>query len=64
MSQIKKGDTVRQILPAPIVGVVEEYVVCQQSGEVSVKVVWPDADGDGIEESRYFKLSEVEAVKE
>ena len=58
----KKGDIVRQIMPEPIVGVVTEYVVCQEEGTVSLKVEWPDANGDGVPESRFFKVSEVETV--
>ena len=60
MAQFKKGDTVRQILPAPIVGTVERYEVDQETGDLQVLVTWPDADGDGHAESRYFKASEVE----
>ncbi len=63
MGKIIKGSTVQQILPAPIKGVVEDFVVCQETGDVSTKVVWPDVDGDGQPESRYFKLSEIELVE-
>lgn len=59
---IAKGTQVRQILPAPVAGVVTEFSVCQESGEVQVKVEWPDANGDGIVESRFFKLTEIEEV--
>lgn len=62
MAEIRKGSTVRQIMPAPIVGVVEKYEVDQETGQVQVLVVSPDADGDGNDEARYFKLSEVELV--
>lgn len=58
----KKGDTVRQIMPKPVEGTVTEYNVCQNTGVVSVKVEWPDADGDGHPESRYFTLAEIEVV--
>ena len=60
--QIKKGDTVRQIMPAPVVGVVTEYNICQETGAVQVKVEWPDADGDGHAESRFFRVDDIEKV--
>ena len=62
MAQFKKGDTVRQIMPAPVVGTVERYEVDQETGDLQVLVVWPDSNGDGNPESRYFKASEVELV--
>lgn len=62
MAQFKKGDTVRQIMPAPIVGTVQRYDVDQETGDVQILVVWPDADGDGHEESRYFREDQLEAV--
>lgn len=62
MAKIKKGDTVRQIMPAPVVGVVTEFNVCQEEGTVLLKVEWPDTDGDGLPQSRFFKDSEVELV--
>jgi hypothetical protein len=63
-SQFKRGMTVRQIMPAPIVGIVTEIGICPNEGDRLFKVVWPDANGDGIEESRFFKESEIEAVDE
>lgn len=63
MAQFKKGATVRQIMPAPVVGTVERYDVDQETGEVQVLVVWPDADGDGHQESRYFKADQIELVE-
>lgn len=62
MAKFPKGAKVRQILPAPIVGTVERYEVDQETGELQVLVVWPDADGDGHQESRYFKECEIEVV--
>jgi len=61
-SLFKAGDTVRQIMPAPIIGVVAEVGICPVEGDRLFKVVWPDADGDGVEESRYFKEDEIEAM--
>lgn len=61
MSQIKKGDRVRQITPAPVEGVVTEYHVCQESGIVSVTVQTErDDDGDGRFDERVFRLDQVE----
>lgn len=59
-----KGTLVRQILPAPIVGTVEKYDVDQETGKVQVLVSWPDSNGDGVPESRYFNIDQVEAVDE
>lgn len=64
MAQIKKGDVVRQIIPKPVVGTVQKFDVDPDTGDLQVLVVWPDADGDGIEESTYFKLDQVELVTE
>ncbi len=50
---MKKGDTVTQILPAPIVGTVEGFAIDQDTGEKLVLVV-----ADGL--SRYFKETEVQ----
>jgi hypothetical protein len=59
----KKGDTVRQIMPEPVVGVVADYVVCQETGIVSLKVVTTrDDDGDGVMDERYFTVDQVEKV--
>lgn len=59
-SPFKVGDTVRQVMPAPVVGTVAEIGICPQEGERLFKVVWPDADGDGIEESRFFTEDQIE----
>lgn len=61
-SPFKAGDTVRQIVPAPIVGTVTEVTICPVEGERLFKVVWPDTNGDGAEESRFFREDEIEAV--
>ncbi len=64
MAMPKKGDTVRQILPPPVIGTVVEYTICQETGTPQVRVEWPDADGDGHAESKWFKVSEVEVINE
>ena len=63
MAMFPKGATVRQVLPPPVVGTVQRYDVDQETGEVQVLVVWPDANGDGHEESHYFKVAELELVE-
>lgn len=62
MANFAKGTLVRQIMPDPIVGTVQRYDVDQETGEVQVLVTWPDANGDGHEESHYFKVTEIKAV--
>jgi hypothetical protein len=59
-SPFKTGDTVKQVMPPPIVGTVAEVTICPIEGDRLFKVVWPDADGDGIEESRYFTEDQIE----
>jgi hypothetical protein len=56
-----KGTKVRQILPAPIRGVVERYEADEATGELQVLVISPDADGDGNPDARYFKVDGIEA---
>jgi hypothetical protein len=62
-SPFKKGDVVRQIVPAPIEGTVESVTIDPDSGDRLFKVVWPDANGDGIEESRYFTEEQIELAQ-
>ena len=54
----KKGDTVRQIVPAPIVGTVAESAVA--GDDVRVRVEWTDEQGQ--QQSRWFDESQVVAV--
>jgi len=61
-SSFRAGDTVRQIMPAPIVGVVKSVTMCPIEGERLFLVEWADEDGDGVPESRYFKEDEIEAA--
>jgi|GEM_PF-5176988 hypothetical protein len=60
----KKGTLVRQIMPKPVVGTVTEYTICQETGKAQVRLVWPDEDGDGIEESRWFSIDQIEEMPE
>jgi len=63
MAPFPKGATVRQIMQAPVVGTIASYALCQETGEIQYLVTWPDADGDGHEESHYFRASEIELVE-
>lgn len=60
MAKFKKGDAVAQVLPAPIVGTVDGFSLCQETGEVMPKVVWSDADG--VQHERYFREDELVAA--
>lgn len=62
MAKFAKGAVVRQIV-TPITGVVAgDFRVDQESGNVQIPVAWVDADG--VEHSRYFNESEIEAAPE
>lgn len=54
-----KGTQVQQVIPAPIVGTVDGFDLDQQTGQIQVKVVWSDADG---QHERYFTEAELKAV--
>lgn len=60
MANFKKGDTVRQVVAAPVEGVVSRYDVDQETGEVQILVEWLDGEGNTC--SRYFKEAELAAV--
>jgi hypothetical protein len=60
MADIKKGDTVRQVVPV-IEGIVTGFQVDQETGDRLLQVEYPDADGDLA--IRYFKDSEVALVE-
>lgn len=59
MAKFKKGDAVVQVLPTPIAGTVDGFALCQESGDIQVKVVWSDADG--VQHERFFNEDEVSA---
>jgi hypothetical protein len=59
-SPFKVGDPVRQVLPAPIEGVVSAITLDPNDGSRLFLVVSPDADGDGQAESRYFTEEQIE----
>lgn len=53
----KRGDTVRQIVPAPIVGTVAELAVSGDS--VIARVEWTDEQGQ--HQTRWFEEAQIEA---
>lgn len=56
---IPKDTLVRQIVPAPVQGVVKDYAVDRESGATQVLVAWTDADGD---HERFFREEDVEVI--
>lgn len=60
MADVRKGDKVRQKMPAPIEGVVSSFSICQETGKVQVLVTTTNAEGD--EEGRYFAASDLEVI--
>jgi hypothetical protein len=59
---IKKGDTVRQIVPAPIQGVVTEKRFLEDGDTFQYCVEYPDTDGDGQPQTRWFNETEIQGV--
>lgn len=53
-----KGQTVTQIVPAPIVATVSGYAVDQETGALQVQVEWLDADGST--HVKFFNETEIE----
>ena len=60
MSMFKKGDVVRQVMPAPIEGVVTGFSVDQETGVVLTMVEFKDASGEVAE--NYFQPGQIEAA--
>lgn len=59
---IPKNSVVRQVVPAPIEGVVTDYAIDRESGITQVLVAWLDADG--VPHERYLLESEVEVIQQ
>lgn len=57
MTAFVKGQTVTQVVPAPITGEVAGFSLDQENGEVLVLVAYKDANGE--DQTRYFKQSEI-----
>jgi hypothetical protein len=58
-TQFKRGEPVRQVQPAPVRGTVQGFGLDQETGEVTVKIGWVDADKHVHEV--YLPLDHVEA---
>ena len=59
MSTFKKGDNVRQVVPAPIVGIVAGFHADQETGKLQVCVEFQE---NGETRSRYFDTNQIEAL--
>ena len=60
MTQFKKGDLVRQVMPAPIAGSVSGFHADTETGDLQIRVEYATADGEVV--SRYFNADQIEAV--
>jgi hypothetical protein len=59
MANFKKGDQVRQIVPAPIVGNVSGFHADQETGALQVCVEFQEG---GETRTRYFDAAQIETV--
>lgn len=57
---IKLGASVRQIVPAPIQGVVVSKQFVEATDSFQFLVEWPDTDGDGQPQSKWFEENQIE----
>lgn len=46
MAKFRKGDKVRQIMPAPVEGTIVGFSVDQETGDVQVQLAWTDEHGN------------------
>ena len=61
---IKLGTLVRQIVPAPVAGVVISKQFVEATDTFQYLVESPDTDGDGQPQTRWFNEGEIEATGE
>lgn len=59
MAKFKKGDAVKQVMPAPITGTVADFSVDRETGDVQILVEWSDQTGT---QSTYFTEDQIEKV--
>lgn len=59
---IKLGTPVRQIVPAPVVGVVTSKQFVEATDKFQYLVESPDTDGDGQPQTRWFDEDQIEAT--
>jgi hypothetical protein len=57
---MKRGDQVKQILPAAVEGVVAGFALDQETGKVIALV--ESTDPDGTVHSRYFSQDDLEVI--
>lgn len=58
MAKFKKGDRVRQIMPAPFTGKIDNFTVDQETGNVQIRVTNKDENGD--KNRRFFLEDQLE----
>lgn len=63
MPTIKLGTQVRQIVKPPIEGVVVGKQYNESTDAFQILVSYPDDDGDGLPQTRWFRDSELEVVE-
>jgi hypothetical protein len=63
MPPIKLGTPVRQIVPAPIEGVVVDKQFVKETDTFQYMVASPDSDGDGEPQTRWFEEHQIEAIE-
>lgn len=62
-SLFKVGDKVAEI-PKPVVsGVITQIGICPVEGDRQFLVEWPDDDGDGNPQQRWFNEEQIAAAK-
>ena len=63
MPTIKLGTPVRQIVKPPIEGVIVGKQYNQATDSFQLLVAYPDDDGDGLPQTRWFQESELEVME-
>jgi hypothetical protein len=58
--KFQKGEAVRQVIPAPIEGVIDSFKFDESSGDVKYIVAWEDVDG--VVCTRSFDEDQIEAA--
>ena len=58
--KFQKGEAVRQVVPAPVAGVIDSFKFDEASGDVKYIVTWKDADG--VVCTRSFDEDQIEAA--
>lgn len=57
-AKFKVGDSVQQILPAPVTGTVKRFVLDETNGDIIYVIGWEDS---GVAHEANFKESQIEA---